>query len=446
VNVTLDEVVQAAFEDELEQIALSKDAAAPGELRPNTALRTGAPRMPTIKLAPGSKIAATRAVKEWQKAQAGGDQGSADAIAKGYGDLNLKPRQLKDVSMGGEEAGVDLMMGKKFNPTTGEGNEGGYLARKLYKPDSSITRGEFTPQLLAEKQKLTDTARSLSPEAKQMVPGMYGHKSYGQGGLQRSVSYHEYVPGVSDLRGQKAEVNGRSVYSNPRDQYMGQVEKVKQTVLDPMAAKGMAMGDVSRPPSAGGTNFGNVVGTKQGPKILDFLPENEKGTSIQTDNLMKHQPAAVSDIYNRARSGEANPQLNSSLVGGSKFSGKDTPYQVKDIRKEVFKPTMHIEPPTAQVGGASSAAAKPAAPGASMPTAPQGLRPAAPVPGRTMPTAPQGIGGALAKTAPTAPIPLVRPHVPSAPMAAAGGMLQRAEHSVAAKAPGMLTRVGKFFK
>src|SRR5580658_2060000 len=78
------------------------------------------------------KIAVTRSVKEWRAAQGAGDAGTAGQIAGASHQLGLKPRYLKDISTGGEEAGVDLMMGHKAGPT-GETNEGGLLARKLYK-------------------------------------------------------------------------------------------------------------------------------------------------------------------------------------------------------------------------------------------------------------------------------------------------------------------------
>lgn len=51
--MTFNEIVKAAFDDELEQIALDlKKVAAPGEFRPNTALTTQAPKMAVVKAAP----------------------------------------------------------------------------------------------------------------------------------------------------------------------------------------------------------------------------------------------------------------------------------------------------------------------------------------------------------------------------------------------------------
>lgn len=51
--MTYEEIVKAAFDDEIEQIALAlKKTASPGELRPNNALTTLAPKMAVIKSAP----------------------------------------------------------------------------------------------------------------------------------------------------------------------------------------------------------------------------------------------------------------------------------------------------------------------------------------------------------------------------------------------------------
>jgi hypothetical protein len=51
--MTFDEIVKAAFEDELANIAQDlKKTAAPGEFRPNNALTTLAPKMAVVKAAP----------------------------------------------------------------------------------------------------------------------------------------------------------------------------------------------------------------------------------------------------------------------------------------------------------------------------------------------------------------------------------------------------------
>lgn len=399
-----------------------------------------------------SKIAVTRSVKEWQKANASGDKVTADQIAQGSGQLGLKPRQLKDISTGGEEAGVDLMMGHKTVPSTGEKNESGYLARKLYKPDSSISRGEFTPQLLQQKQQLTDSARAMSPEAKNMVPAMYGHETHGTGGLQRSTSFHEYVPGISDLRGIKQDVGGREQFSRPREKYMGDIENVENKVLNPMKQQGMTLGDTVRAKSSGGKgiNWGNVVQSPQGPKVLDFLP------SVQGQS----NPAFES--Y-KAHFGNLQPGQEAS---GSRF-GEQT--GVAPLRKEVFNPQMNVtkpvNPPTPPIqSGVRPSAPTVPADNADMPTvspgalrargqgtqpvrsAPSGQAVGAPLsirPGGGMGQAAQGAVAHAPQAMTTAPFQLMK----KAPGlgGAVGGALQKAEGSIAAKAPGMLGRIGKFF-
>lgn len=55
--MTYEEIVTAAFDDELEQIAGALKTAAPGEFKPNTALTTLAPKMSVAKSPPGAKFA-----------------------------------------------------------------------------------------------------------------------------------------------------------------------------------------------------------------------------------------------------------------------------------------------------------------------------------------------------------------------------------------------------
>jgi hypothetical protein len=259
------------------------------------------------------KIAVTRSVKEWRAANAAGDQGTAGQIAQASGQLGLKPRYLHDISQGGEEAGVDKMMGHVQTPNTGARNESGLLARKMYKPDSIVSQAEFTPQLLQQKQQLTDTARAISPQAKGMVPDMYGHSTTGAGTpLQRTTSYHELVPGVSDLR------------ALPREQTAKSISDVRSTVLKPMEQKGMDMGDTAYHGDNGkmNVNYGNVVNSASGPKVLDFLPVAQPhgdtpGTTPAIESMKKYAP----------------------IYGGSKFSGEGAA-PLSALRKEVFKPTM----------------------------------------------------------------------------------------------------------
>ncbi len=324
------------------------------------------------------KEAATRAVKEWRKADAAGDGGTADAIAKGYGQAGLKPRYLNDVSIGGAEAGVDRMMGdvrhstgqlqapdavsprrelygrldqmksnkaelgvtgrapsqsvkaspegraallrgtQPATPNNGPApNESGYAARKMYKPDSFITQAEFTPQHLQQKMDMTQAARNLSPEAKSMVPDMYGHTTSGTGPTQRSMSYHEFVPGMQDLRGKNIGKDGKDLWTQ-RPQAGEAINNVKEKVLQPLAAKGMTMGDVS---GERGTNWGNVARAGDGStKIVDFLPTMKGQQSAGIASFGKYAPM---------------PTMRHSVEGGGSLG---------DLRKEMYKPTMESRP------------------------------------------------------------------------------------------------------
>lgn len=336
------------------------------------------------------KIAATRSVKEWRAASASGDQATAGAIAGGAHQLGLKPRYLKDVSTGGEEAGVDLMMGHRAGPT-GESNDGGLLARKLYKPDSLVSQAEFTPQLLQQKQQMTDSARALSPQAKAMVPAMYGHDTMNAGTpLQRSMSFHEYVPGISDLRGKEAP---DGTYSRPGAERSADIEGVQKNVLDPMAAKGTTMADTVRRTSGGGNgvNYGNVVSSPQGPKVLDFLPSVSGQANPAIESMKKYAP----------------------INGPSKFTGDQA--NVGALRKEVFKPTMQSNeaPYQDRVMGHMAVGAAP-------PSPPPGATP----PGR--------VAGWM---------PAARPTAPGAELAtgAASPMARRAASPPAPEASGMRT-------
>lgn len=266
------------------------------------------------------KIAITRSVKEWRAADASGDQGTAGSIARASGQLGLKPRYLQDISTGGAEAGVDKMMGHVQNPNTGASNESGVLARKMYKPDSVITRGEFTPQLLQQKQDLTDKARAMSPEAKAMVPDMYGHTTMNAGTpTQRTTSFHEFVPGIHDLRGKNTGTEDKPIWSRGQAA-RSDLQSIKGKVLDPLENQhGVAMRDTVGEVTSG-HNFGNVVGSPQGPKVLDFLPQVGAQQSPAIHSFMKYAPSGDS-------------KFNGGAGGG-----------VGDLRKEVFKPTQALAP------------------------------------------------------------------------------------------------------
>ena len=102
--------------------------------------------------------------------------------------------------------------------------------QKYYNPESGITRGDETRKLVEMKKNFTDTARSMSPEARSMVPDMYGHASKNVNTpLQRTTSTHEFVPGMQSMR--KMDNRGE------------QLDQVEKHVITPMKARGMAMGD-----------------------------------------------------------------------------------------------------------------------------------------------------------------------------------------------------------
>lgn len=256
------------------------------------------------------KIAVTRGVQEWRAAMARGDEAAANQIAQGYGQLGARPRYLKDVSLGGQEAGVDLMMGHApaLGPRMTE-NPSGLVARKLYKPDSPVSQAEFTPQLLEEKLQATRQARGLSPEARALMPEMYGYQTTGAGTpLQRSMSYHEYVPGIQDIRGARTSAGHAEM-----PQAYAEIARAKAQLLDPMAQRGQVIGDVVTPT---GVNWGNIAHTPQGTKIIDFLPYTSGEISPAQASYMKYAPAGT-----EFAAGAAKPSLGA-------------------LRKEVFKPTM----------------------------------------------------------------------------------------------------------
>lgn len=428
-------------------------------------------------LEPLLKVALTRSVKEWRAANAAGNTGQADAIAQGAGQLGLKPRQLKDVSIGGAEAGVDQMMGHaghvqpggmpqadpiaprraldqrveqmKANkaqlglqgrmpapdvkaspegraallrgtqpaaPAAGPApNESGYIARKMYKPDSYISQAEFTPQHLAQKMEMTQAARGLGPEAKAMVPDMYGHTTMGQGPKQRSMSYHEFVPGMQDLRGKNTGTEDKPIYSG-RQRAGKDLTAVDEKVLKPLQAKGMTMADVTGVNAEGehSTNWGNVQRDAKGQaKVVDFLP------------AIKGQPIAASKSFAKYA---PMPTMRHSEAGGG---------TVADLRKEMFKPTMESRPASPeQLRMALRAHGQ---------EVPEHLRTPAPAPGGehtglTGPQIPRGpspvnpAGATVARqgmsttATSAAPLPVTRPVTPGAlrpPPAASAGMLTK---------------------
>lgn len=314
-----------------------------------------------------TKEAANRSVKEWRSMQAAGDSGGADQLAKAYGGLGNKPRYLKDISLGGSEAGVDQMMGRVSNPNTGAVNDSGYLARKMYKPDSDITRGEHTNQMLHQKQQITNEARAMSPEAKSIVPDMYGHKTMGTGGLQRTTSDHEYVHGLSDIRGERTYSTGgrrlndeatrkmdkivNSKWSRAPSERAADLAHVQDNVLKPMEARGKMLADTV---GDRGTNYGNVMNSPTGPKVMDFLPVVEGQKDHITDSYKKYAPTG------KSRFEELPNQTNAQQRG---LQG--------ELRKEVYRPKQQIAEasPKMQMQAAAHLRGEAPAPGTPMPPA-----------------------------------------------------------------------------
>lgn len=235
-----------------------------------------------LKSAALEKVAKTRAQKEAIQALARGDKETAATIAKGYGDLGLKPRALKNVSTGGQEAAVDLMMGAAGGQGSGAGYSGGknmsdgYVIRKMYKPDSAAHQGEHTQRVLDLKQRATDFARQ-DPTMRDHVADMAGFRRIEGPNGPRFVSFHENVPHktLEDAVGA-----GMSM-----EEAGGHVGALEDKVLNPLRAKGVNLGDVV---DADGINAGNIamVPNAEGghtPKILDFIPESAHGENPVRD-------------------------------------------------------------------------------------------------------------------------------------------------------------------
>lgn len=259
------------------------------------------------------KIAITRSVQEWRRASATGDQAGANQIAQGAGQLGLKPRYLENISGGGMEAGVDKMMGRSQMGSAE--NQSGLIARKVYKPDSPIATGQNMSNLLQQKQEMTNTARGISPQAKQMVPEMMGHQQIqGPGGQVRNLSEHEYVP------------NAKSLHSSPAG--VAHAQRVQRTVAAPMAAQGQGMGDIARVHEgqlAG--NVSNVAMTPKGPKVMDFLPEQFGG--------------GKGGVFQK---GQHDLAYSQGLGSGRMDTGYDKS-NMNQLRKDVYRPQANYQPP-----------------------------------------------------------------------------------------------------
>lgn len=275
-----------------------------------------------------SKEARSRSAKEYRMATAAGDTSHANAVAQAHSQLGLTPRHVGDISEGGGEAGVDKMMGRVSNPTTGAINESGVYARKLYKPDSTVTQGEYTPRLIAQKQQMTDAARALSPEAKAMVPDMYGHQTLNAGdpNKARSISNHEYVPGMSDIRGKNTGTADKPIWNRQNNGASRDISAIEDKVIRPLQAQGHEMKDVLRQMGGSEMNYGNVASTPSGPKIVDFIPEMKGQARPHLQSFVKYSPEAQRMQFNQKG---ALPHL----------------------RREIFNPQMggpKAEPPVLQ--------------------------------------------------------------------------------------------------
>ena len=221
------------------------------------------------------KIAKTRAQKEWMKEQvlqkAKGVLGHTkfqNEIAEAYGNLKLAPRYLDDISKGGEEAGVDLMMGAVNNKKM----TGGYAVRKMYKPDSPHHRGEGTRRILDWKQERTDYIRNNlgKPE---YIADMAGYKEVQPG---RFVSFHEYIPGALNV---PEDMAGREKFKKDHQQVY---KRIYEQVVEPAKMHGKRIDDVVRPMGHGWgdgpyePNVGNIAVLKNGDQergvITDFSP------------------------------------------------------------------------------------------------------------------------------------------------------------------------------
>ena len=231
------------------------------------------------------KVARNAVATEWNRANNGtvSRGGTPEQLQAGMAQANMRGRYAHDVSIGGAEAGVDRMIGDanapQYSPQVqspmqerlqaykankaqlglqgrnpapeimanqqGRGallrgqqapqqapapNPSGDFAQKLYKPDSGVSRGEGTTELLHQKQVMTDTARSMSPEARNMVPAMYGSEAHQTPGGLRHTSRHEYIPNIVE-------------HPDP----MGAAAQAHKQVLGPMARKGLIMQDVAVP-------------------------------------------------------------------------------------------------------------------------------------------------------------------------------------------------------
>lgn len=212
------------------------------------------------------------------------------------------------------------------------------LAVKNYKPDSFITQGAHTPRYLDQKMRMTEAARGLSEDAKQMVPAMYGHATSNVGTpVQRSRSYHEFVPGMREMDDHNAQST---------------IDSANRTVLQPLQTqKKMTMDDVAGTRTA---NFGNLVHSPAGPKIVDFKPLIKGETDHSSASFMEHGPGPVlrhseagggtnADLrreqYNPARNARGEALMQSLPVSDERVHRA-----IQEHRIAAGKPAEHVDP------------------------------------------------------------------------------------------------------
>jgi hypothetical protein len=203
---------------------------------------------------------------------------------------------------------------------------GGYVARKMYKPDSILHRGEATRAVLNQKQLLTDKAQKIAP---QHVVGMAGFEQVGATtGTPRFVSYHEYVPKFKDYHQMNAQYGVRGA--------MHPLGELEQNVLNPMSRRGMKLNDVYGQfrngvgieaqdfqthfqPQINPGNVAYVQGSdgKHVAKVMDFLPKIEGQADIARD-------------FQRVQESEHPGRI----LGPSKYDQKGG---IGELRKDVFQ-------------------------------------------------------------------------------------------------------------
>lgn len=280
------------------------------------------------------KTAVTRAVEEIRALLTARKFRQAEAIAKAHSDLGLKPRYVKDLGSGSESL-VDLLMGKA---PVGEG--GGLIARKLHKPNSTITRGTDTSKLLDQKMLANTQMRQLSPEATRMVPEMYGYETRKldrprvyplAANNLRHLSYSEFVPGVKSIipKGPRTPVKRQQVRETLKD--------VISTVQNPMQKQhGTIVGDTvdSGPLPAQllpRFNSGNIIKDYKGnTKIVDFIPFSSRLKTLKTTPLGQTRQKLVSLMR------------QTPAQGFKENNYKDTWDKIPNLRKEIFTKSKPI--------------------------------------------------------------------------------------------------------